>query len=139
MVDAFEAISFLTRSENRVAVLTCLAGGAYTERELVTETGVSDVTAGRILEDFTERGWVTETDDGYRTTRLGGLLAEDYGRLHDSMDLACRLGPAQGLLPTEEMDFDLRRLTEAKVTRSERKPAASGLSLTHKSSRCRDR
>jgi predicted transcriptional regulator len=116
MVDAFEAISFLTRSENRVDVLECLAGGPHTERELVAETGVSDVTVGRVLEDFEERGWVVETDDGYRRTRIGDMLAEDYSRLHDSMDLACRLGPVRDLFPVEEFSFDLRLLTDARVS-----------------------
>lgn len=116
MVDAFEAISFLTRSENRVEVLECLAGGPYTERELVAETGVSDVTVKRVLEDFAERGWVAETDEGYRRTRIGDMLAEDYARLHDSMDLACRLGPVREHLPIEAMDFDFRLLCEGLVS-----------------------
>lgn len=116
MVDAFEAISFLTRSENRVAVLRTLGEGPYTERELVAETGVTDVTVGRVLEDFEDRGWATETGDGYRRTRLGDVLAEDYARLRESMDLVCRLGPVRELLPTEEMPFDLRLLGEGLVS-----------------------
>ncbi|WP_276259704.1 helix-turn-helix transcriptional regulator [Haloglomus litoreum] len=116
MVDAFEAVSFLTRSENRVDVLESLAGGAHTERELVADTGITDVTVGRVLEDFTERGWVVETGDGYRRTRLGDMLAEDYARFEDSMDLACRLGPVRDLLPLEELPFDLRLLGEGLVS-----------------------
>lgn len=116
MVNAFKQISFLTRSENRVTILRTLGGGPYTERELVAETGVSDVTVKRVLEDFTERGWVVETDDGYTTTRLGDLLAEDYARFRESMDLACRLGPVRDLLPLEAMEFDLRHLTDGRVS-----------------------
>jgi predicted transcriptional regulator len=118
MVDAFGEISFLTRSENRVEVLSVLAGETYTERELVTETGISDVTVGRILEDFAERGWiVTATDGGgYRASALGELLAEDYRRLEESMDLAARLGPVLDLLPLETMDFDVRLLAEGRVS-----------------------
>lgn len=116
MVDAFGAVSFLTRSENRVTVLRTLGDGPFTERELVDETGVSRVTVGRVLDDFQERGWAVETDDGYRRTRLGDVLAEDYSRLHESMDLACRLGPVRELLPTEEMPFDLRLLGDGLVS-----------------------
>lgn len=116
MVDAFEAISFLTRSENRVEVLTSLAGGPHTERELVAETGVSDVTVGRILEDFEERGWVVERDGGHERTRVGDLVAEDYEQFADSMDLACRLGPDRELFPLDEFRFDLRLLTDAQVS-----------------------
>jgi predicted transcriptional regulator len=116
MVDAFETISFLTRSENRVTVLRTLGGGPYTKRELVAETGVSDVTIKRVLEDFRERGWAIAVEDGYERTRLGDLLAEDYGRLHESMDLACRLGPVRDLFPVEEMAFDLRHLAAGRVS-----------------------
>lgn len=41
MVDVFGEVSFLTRSENRVAVLGVLAQGAATERELVEATRLS--------------------------------------------------------------------------------------------------
>lgn len=123
MVDAFGAVSFLTRSSNRVEVLGALATGPSTKRELVAETGVSDVTLRRILDDFVERGWVTERAAGdgdpvYETTPLGNLLAEDYGRLVDSADLAERLGPVYDLLPVASMTeaFDLRRLDDARIT-----------------------
>lgn len=115
MADPFEEISFLTRSENRVEVLDTLSQGAYTERELVEETGISDVTVGRIIDDFLDRGWLRETQEGYETTRFGDLLAEDYARLSESMDLACRLAPVRDALPIDEMGFDLRHLTDARV------------------------
>jgi predicted transcriptional regulator len=120
MVDAFEAISFLTRSENRVDVLTGLAGGPHTERELVAATGVSDVTVGRILDDFAARGWVVEREDGYERTRVGDLVAADYEQFADSMDLACRLGPVRDLFPVAEFPFDLRLLTDARVSDPDR-------------------
>lgn len=116
MADPFEEISFLTRSENRVEVLGTLSEDVYTERELVDKTGISKVTVGRITEDFLDRGWIRETEEGYEATRLGDLLAEDYARLSDSMDLACRLGPVRGALPLDEMDFDLRHLVGARVS-----------------------
>jgi len=118
MVDAFDEISFLTRSANRVEVLSVVAKGTYTERELVTETGISDVTVGRILEDFTERGWVVpaEDGDGYRASPVGELLAADYRQFESSMDTAARLGPVLDILPLETMDFDLRLLAEGRVS-----------------------
>jgi predicted transcriptional regulator len=116
MVDAFEAISFLTRSENRVAVLEQVAAGRHTQLELVDETGVSDVMIGRILEDFTERGWAVESGSGYETTWLGDLVADDYARLRDSMDLSCRFGPVRAYLPIEAMEFDLRHLADARIS-----------------------
>lgn len=116
MVDAFEELSFLTRSENRVEVLEELTDGPVRERTLVDRTGISDVTVGRILDDFTDRGWAAETDVGYETSPLGDLLAEDYRRLYGTMDVAARLGPVADLLPLAEMEFDLRLLASARVT-----------------------
>lgn len=120
MVDPFQEISFLTRSENRVELLATLSEDSYTAYELVEETGISDVTAGRILEDFEERGWIREADDRYTTTRLGDMLAADYGRLADSMEIACRLGPVIDLLPVEDMDFDFRHLVDARISDPDR-------------------
>lgn len=116
MADPFEGINFLIRSENRVAVLETLADEPRTERELVDAAGVTDVTAGRVLEDFQQRGWINADGDTYATTRLGDILAEDYERLANSMEVARRLGPVRDLLPVEQMDFDLRRLGTARIT-----------------------
>jgi len=120
MVDPFGEISFLTRSENRVRVLMALADKPRTERRLVDETGISDVTAGRIIEDFADRGWIREDDGTYRMSTVGELVADDYRRLEDSMDLACRLAPVLEYLPLEEMDFEFRHLTDARVSDPER-------------------
>lgn len=120
MVDPFGEISFLTRSENRVRVLTTLADAPYSERDLVAETGISDVTVGRILEDFADRGWILEEDDHYRTTRAGDLLAADYRQLENSMDLVCRIAPVREYLPIAEMDFDFRHLTDARISDPDR-------------------
>jgi hypothetical protein len=118
MVDAFDEVSFLTRSANRVEVLSVLARGTYSERELVAETGISEVTVGRILEDFRERAWVVEAEEeeGYRASAVGELLVEDYRRFEESMGLAARLGPVLDILPVETMDFDLRLLAEGRVS-----------------------
>lgn len=120
MVDPHAELDFLIRSENRVTVLELLATRPCTERELAETTEMSETTVGRILMDFIERGWIEEADGTYTTTRFGDLLADDYERFHESMDLAARLGPHRDLLPFEEMDFDLRLLTEAKVTDPDR-------------------
>lgn len=116
MVDPFGAVSFMTRSENRVEVLAALSEETMTERDLVESTGVSDVTVSRSLEDFLDRGWVVEADTGYELSAVGEVLAADYRRLERSMDVACRLGPVRDLLPLAEMDFDLRLLADARVT-----------------------
>lgn len=116
MVDAFQELSFLTRSENRVEVLETLAGNSYSERELVAETGISDVTVKRVLGDFLDRHWITQEAESYTATALGSLVAGDYRQLEDSMSLAARLGPIFEHLPVEEMDFDLGLLRGARIS-----------------------
>jgi hypothetical protein len=116
MVDPYGEISFLTRSENRVTVLEVLAEGGYTERQLVQETGISDVTVKRILEDFEDRNWVRVADRTYRLSTVGELVADGYRELDEAVDLAARLGPVLDLLPVEEMDFDLGLLANGRVS-----------------------
>lgn len=116
MVEPFQEVNFLTRSENRVRVLTALADTTRTQEELVERTEISEITISRCLDQFRERGWVRGTDGGYETTAVGTLIAEDYVRFEESMDVAARLGPEIDLLPTDRMDFDLRHLTRARIT-----------------------
>lgn len=117
MVDPHEEISYLVRSENRVRVLETLSVEPMSKRAVVDRTGISGVTAGRIIDGFLTRGWIDrEGDDTYGTTPVGELIAEDYRRLSDSMDLACRLGPVIEHVPLDDMDFDVRHLTDAAVS-----------------------
>jgi len=120
MVDAHSELEFLVRSENRVTVLELLAARPHTERELAEATDISDTTVGRVLDGFSERGWIEATDDGYATTRFGDLLAADYDRFRESMELSRRLARHRHLLPMAEIDFDLRLLNDAKVTDPDR-------------------
>lgn len=119
MVDPHEEISYLVRSENRVRVLNTLSREPKSKRGVVEETGVSGVTAGRIIDGFLERGWVREADDAYDTTEVGDLLATDYRRLLESMDLACRMGPVIDHVPLDDVGFDVRNLTDAAVSNPE--------------------
>lgn len=119
MVEAFDGINFLTRSENRVEVLNTLSTGRYTKPGLVEVTDMSETTVERTLEAFQERNWIRITEGRYELTRVGELIAEDYLRLADSMDLALRLGPALEVLPIKEMEFDLRHLTDARIAHPE--------------------
>lgn len=116
MVEPFDEISFLTRSRNRVTLLAALTEGTCTTRELAERIGTSDVTVKRAIDGFHRRGWIREADTGYAATPIGELIAEEYARLSETMDVACHVGPVVDLLPVEEMDFDLRRLSEATIT-----------------------
>ncbi|MGM0604962.1 MAG: helix-turn-helix transcriptional regulator [Halobacteriota archaeon] len=116
MIEPHEEISYLVRSENRVRVLEALLGSAKTRREVVEETGISGVTVGRIIAGFLDRGWILVDGDAFETTVVGDLIVADYRRLFDSTDLACRLGPVIEHVSFDEMDFDVRCLTDAAIS-----------------------
>lgn len=111
-----EEIEFLARSTNRVEVLRLLADEPQTRRELATATGASQATLGRILEDFAERSWVQRDDRVYATTATGTLVADGIGDLVSVLETEAKLRDVVAYLPTDELEFDLRRLADSTVT-----------------------
>lgn len=109
-------IEFLARSANRVDVLRLVGDGPYTRTELVTETGASQPTLGRILRDFEKRHWITRGPEGYETTATGQLVADGISDLCSILETEHTLRELVEWLPTEELGFDLRRLQGATVT-----------------------
>lgn len=110
-------VAYLARSNHRVTVLTELAAGPTTRRELRDATGISQPTLGRVLDGFAARDWVRE-DAGrtYALTPLGRLLAEEFGDLLDTVETTQALRELAPSLPLETFDFDLRRLADARIT-----------------------
>ncbi|MHC3438880.1 helix-turn-helix transcriptional regulator [Natrialbaceae archaeon A-gly3] len=113
---ALEEIEFLALSENRVEVLDAVREDARTRRELEGLTGASQPTLGRILRDFGDRNWVRRCEDGYEATATGRLVAEGIVDLREIVETELELRRVVEWLPTEEMDFDLRRLQGATIT-----------------------
>lgn len=109
-------VEYLASSTYRSEVLAALADGERTRRELHDSVGVPQPTLGRLLGGFEERGWIERVGEEYRITGLGSLLAEDFAGLLDTVETVQSLAEIRGLLPVEEMDFDVRLLREATVT-----------------------
>ena len=109
-------IEFLARSANRVDVLRLVADRPYTRAELAEATDASQPTLGRILRDFEERKWTRHHSKGYSATPTGRLVAEGVGELYDSLETEHTLRELGQWLPTDALDFDLRRLQDATVT-----------------------
>jgi predicted transcriptional regulator len=120
MADPLDDAAYLTRSENRVAVMELLAAGPRDRTELKEATGVSRVTVGRMLGELEDRGWVRRLGDEYRITHSGRIVAEDLSRLLETATTARKLREVEPLLPVEEFEFDLRRLADAAVHRPSR-------------------
>lgn len=110
-----EDVEFLARSENRVEVLRLVAAEPHTRASLAAETGASQATLGRILEDFADRSWVRREPDGYVATATGALVADGVDDLLTVLETERRLRDVVAFLPEDELDFDLRHLADATV------------------------
>ena len=114
MTTTLDDIDFLTRSEHRVTVLEALADEPHEYAELKDLTGVSRVTLGRLLAQFEEKRWIVEKEQ-YEITPVGKIIASDLRILLETTELAQELQDVIQWLPAEIMDFDLRRLSDARV------------------------
>lgn len=120
---ALEEVEFLSRSPNRIAVLSALTDGPRGRYDVEDATGVSRATLGRILEDFEERGWAREEDREYEATQLGTYVAEEF------TDLLARFGPVPALnevaqwFPDGGFEFSLGCLADAEVVTPSRSNA----------------
>jgi hypothetical protein len=109
-------IAYLARSDNRVTVLEALGKQARTRRELHETTGISQPTLGRILGGFEDRAWVRKNGKTYELTRFGELVATDFAQLMDTAEAVQRLRSLEPSLPLDDLDFDIRLLTQGTIT-----------------------
>ncbi|MFC6732002.1 winged helix-turn-helix domain-containing protein [Haladaptatus sp. DYSN1] len=110
-------IEFLARSNNRVVILDTLATRPCTRDELREATGASRVTLGRILGDFTARGWIRQEDGEFRATAIGRLVATQFNRLIATMETADNLHDIIQWLPADDFDFQLTCFNDATIVR----------------------
>jgi predicted transcriptional regulator len=115
MDQSLEEIEYLSRSENRVRVLESLTRDALTRRELEDETGASQATLSRILEDFENRQWVRTQGADYEATPLGAWIAGSLGGLQQALDTSAELQAFEPWLPTDVDGFDVRWLAGADI------------------------
>ena len=113
-----EELEFLARSPNRVSVLDVLTQGPIGRYELEETTGVTRATLGRILDDFEDRGWVTEDDRRYETTQLGAYVSREITDLLERFEPVPILNEVAQWFPEEGFDFDLGRLAGATIIRA---------------------
>lgn len=116
--DALEDIAYFARSKNRVQLLVVLAAGSYTRRELGDATGVAKTTIGRILNEFSERGWTERTADGnYTATPVGRQVVVEFMPLVEAMSVVEELGETVAWFQAAEQPLGMCQLTEATVVR----------------------
>ena len=112
-------VEFLARSPHRVEVLERLREGPWTRPDLHAETGISQPTLGRVLGSLQDRNWVERDGRAYVLTAFGAIVAEEFAGLLSTMATVDRLGDVVPLLPADLLDFDLRRLADARITTPE--------------------
>lgn len=113
-------LAFLSRSNNRIAVLRELARDDQMRRELRDATGVSRPTLGRILDGFEERGWVASTGSGnghdYYVTPLGRVVVEEFTDVMATVETVQKLRDLAPRIPFDELGLDPRDLADAHIT-----------------------
>ena len=113
-------IAFLSRSNNRIAVLRELARKDQTRKGLRDATEVSRPTLGRILEGFQERGWIVTTGSGnghdYTLTSLGRVVFEEFSDMMGTLNTVQELRELALRIPFEELGLDPRDLADARIT-----------------------
>lgn len=120
MVDesgAIEHISFLTRSESRVKILThLLANGPTTQRAFRDELSSSRSTVTRALSALEDRGWVERTGDACRLTPQGHIVADGLDGLVDLVQATDELSTFIRWFPYGEYDVELDQFRGAEIT-----------------------
>lgn len=116
MDEAFELVSFLTRSDSRIAVLRSLSRNAMTRQELQDATGIPRATLSRTLADCRERALVTRDGHRYRVTSFGHLVADELAAFLDSVASIQALHTLSTWLPMDDLDVSLPGLAGAEVT-----------------------
>lgn len=110
-----EDVSFLARSAHRVEVLRTLASGPRSRPDLHEVTEIPQPTLGRVLGDFEDRHWIEREEREYALTALGELVVAAFEDLLDTVEVVQTFGEVLQLLPTDEMDFDLREFADATI------------------------
>lgn len=117
--DPLDDVAFLARSPHRVKVLETLDAGARSRPDIHEATGIPQPTLGRILGGFADRNWIERDGREYALTPLGRLVFGAFEGLLDTVETVQRLDDVVGLLPNEQLDFDVQRLGAATITTPE--------------------
>ena len=107
-----DEISFLARSEHRVAVLDALGERGCERNDLIAATGASSPTMGRILSDFEDRRWILRDGRTYELTPLGEFVTDQFIALRDAMTTEQKLRDVWQWLPREMEGFSIDLFTD---------------------------
>jgi DNA-binding transcriptional ArsR family regulator len=116
MPSPLDDVAFLSRSENRVAVMRALADGPHSRQELVETTDGSRVTVGRVLSDFEARGWVRTENSSAALTTQGRLVIGGLDALLARLRAVDRLDPVLPWFEVDRLDVPVESFVDAETT-----------------------
>lgn len=115
MEPSLDAVRFLASSTNRVRVLTELADGRATRRELQEAVDGSRSTVARVLDESHDRGWVATEGNQYWLTPLGETAVMDFRSYLETVEGLTHLGGMVNHLPPPLFALDFRHLRDATI------------------------
>lgn len=116
MDPAFELLSFVARSENRVAALRALEEGPASRSALQEATGIPRATLSRILADFRTHELADRNGYAFSITPLGQLLAAELRSVFEALAVGVELQSLAPWLPLDELGLEVADLRGARVT-----------------------
>lgn len=116
MNSAFELLSFVLRSENRLTALLGLSAGPTSRADLQAATDIPRATLSRILADCADRALVERSGREYALTPLGSRLVEELLEVFEAIERLQALQTLRSWLPVEELDVDLFAVEDLDVT-----------------------
>jgi len=115
----FRPLSFLFRSENRIAVLEALHHGPWGRQQLRRISGTSRPTLSRILGELEEYGWVERNGREYTTTTTGSLVIETVLGTLETMGTVSRLESVFRAVPRDDLPGEMSVFSDATVSVAE--------------------
>lgn len=108
-------LTFVTRAENRIAVMQALAENPKTRAELEEATDIPRATLSRILADFRDRDLVRRESHEYALTQLGRIFIRELESLLETVGAMWTLQTVRRWLEIDEYDVPVDRLSTAEV------------------------
>ena len=116
MGPAYDLLSFVARSENRLAALRALDGGPATRSDLQDDTGIPRATLSRILADCRDRRLLERRGREYALTPLGAGLVDALESVLDDLERLRALSTLAGWLALDDLEVDLFAVEDLEVT-----------------------
>jgi predicted transcriptional regulator len=116
MSEPFDQIQYLVASKNRVQVLEYVSEAPADREELSEQLGIPRSTLSRVLTGLEEQNWISQHGTDCTSTPLGAFLVEEFMSLIEAVETMQQLEDVIDHLPMDEIDFELSRLHDARIT-----------------------